>query len=125
MTDNISRRARRMPPFHRATGDFNAIARRDIESPANWARATLSPNPRSQNSMKRALLLLAFTATTLSAQTSNRPAAAPFNVVEASIADMRTALEQRRTTSRELVLQYLSRIALYEDRLHAVITVNP
>ena len=30
-----------------------------------------------------------------------------------------------RVTSRELVLQYLTRIALYEDRLNAVITVNP
>src|SRR5262245_22036234 len=49
----------------------------------------------------------------------------PFTVVETSIGDMRTALEQKRTTSRELVLQYLARIALYEDKLHAVITVNP
>jgi amidase len=49
----------------------------------------------------------------------------PFTVVETGIAEMRTALEQKRVTSRELVLQYLSRIALYEDRLHAVITVNP
>ncbi len=48
-----------------------------------------------------------------------------FSVVETSIADMRAALEQHRTTSRELVLQYLSRIAPYEDRLRAVITVNP
>ena len=49
----------------------------------------------------------------------------PFNVVEASIADMRTALEQHRLTSRELVTQYLTRIAFYEDKLHAAITVNP
>src|SRR5215212_7370428 len=53
------------------------------------------------------------------------PPTAQFSVVEASIADMRTALEQRRTTSREIVLQYLTRIALYEDKLHAAITVNP
>jgi amidase len=60
------------------------------------------------------------------AQVTRRDAGtAPFSVVEASIADMRTALEQHRTTSRAIVLQYLSRIALYEDRLHAVITVNP
>jgi amidase len=49
----------------------------------------------------------------------------PFNVVEAGIPAMRTALEQGRTTSHELVLQYLSRIGMYEDKLHAVITVNP
>ncbi len=55
-----------------------------------------------------------------------RSAAAPaFSVVEATIADMRTALAQKRTTSHEIVVQSLTRIALYEDRLHAVITVNP
>jgi len=62
----------------------------------------------------------------LSAQNSRRPAAGPpFTVVEASIDDLRKALEQRRTTSREIVTQYLTRIALYEDRLNATITVNP
>jgi amidase len=64
-------------------------------------------------------LLIVAGASSLPAQTKS------FSVVEASIADMRTALEQKRTTSHELVVQYLSRIALYEDRLHAVITVNP
>jgi amidase len=48
-----------------------------------------------------------------------------FTVVETGIADMRTALEQHRVTSRELVTQYLTRIALYEDKLHAALTVNP
>ncbi|HMC56217.1 MAG: amidase [Gemmatimonadetes bacterium] len=47
-----------------------------------------------------------------------------FTVVEASIDDMRKALEQRRTTSREIVQQYLTRIAIYEDQLNAIITVN-
>ncbi len=50
---------------------------------------------------------------------------APFNVVEASIPEMRAALEHGRITSHELVVQYLTRIALYEDKLHAIITVNP
>src|SRR5580700_4510846 len=49
----------------------------------------------------------------------------PFTVVEATIVDMRTALEQKRVTSRELVTQYLTRIATYENKIHAVITVNP
>ena len=49
----------------------------------------------------------------------------PFTVVETSIADMRTALEQRRTTSVEIVTQYLTRIGTYEDKLHAALTVNP
>jgi amidase len=64
------------------------------------------------------------TAAVASAQRT-RTAAQPFSVVETSITDMRAALEQHRTTSHEIVMQYLSRIALYEDKLHAVITVNP
>src|SRR5260370_34354158 len=47
-----------------------------------------------------------------------------FSVVEATIPEMRTAMEQGRVTSRELVTQYLTRIAFYEDKLHAAITVN-
>jgi Asp-tRNA(Asn)/Glu-tRNA(Gln) amidotransferase A subunit family amidase len=38
---------------------------------------------------------------------------------------MQAAMKAGRVTSRELVLQYLTRIALYEDKLHAAITVNP
>jgi hypothetical protein len=64
-------------------------------------------------------LLIVVGASGLPAQTK------PFSVAEASISDMRTALQQKRTTSRELVQQYLARIALYEDKLHAVISVNP
>jgi amidase len=48
-----------------------------------------------------------------------------FSVVEVSIPEMRLALEQRHVTSRELVMQYLSRLGIYEDVLHAAITVNP
>src|SRR5579872_2351944 len=47
-----------------------------------------------------------------------------FSVVEASISDLRAALEQGRVTSRELVTQYLARIATYEDKLHAALAVN-
>lgn len=47
-----------------------------------------------------------------------------FNVVEASIDDLQAALEQGRTTSRELVLLYLQRIAQYEDRINAVAAIN-
>ncbi len=59
---------------------------------------------------------------------NERKAAAPrkpFTVVEATIPEMRAALEQGRTTSRQIVQQYLVRIGTYEDRLHAAITVNP
>lgn len=54
-----------------------------------------------------------------------KPAAPPFQIVEATIPEMRSAMEQGRITSRELVLQYLARIGMYEDQLHAVMTVNP
>jgi amidase len=56
---------------------------------------------------------------------SETSAVQPFNVVEATIPQMRTALEQKQVTSREIVRQYLARIATYEDRLNAVISVNP
>jgi amidase len=51
--------------------------------------------------------------------------ALPFTVVEATIPEMRQAMERGRVTSRELIVQSLTRIALYEDRLNAVIAVNP
>src|SRR4051812_45110211 len=49
----------------------------------------------------------------------------PFNVFESSISDMQAAMKAGRTTSHEIVQQYLTRIATYEDTLHAAITVNP
>ncbi len=79
--------------------------------------------------MKRAVLLVALliATATLAAQRSAPRAAQPkkFTVVEATIPEMRTALEQKRVTSRQIVEEYLRRIGLYEDRLHATITVNP
>ncbi len=47
-----------------------------------------------------------------------------FDIVEATIPEMRTAMEEGRITSRELVEAHLLRIALYEERLNAVISVN-
>jgi amidase len=49
----------------------------------------------------------------------------PFTIVEATISDMQRAMERGRVTSREIVQESLTRIALYEDRLNAVIAVNP
>ena len=48
-----------------------------------------------------------------------------FSVFEASIPDMQAAMKAGRVTSHEIVQQYLTRIATYEDTLHAAITVNP
>jgi amidase len=74
-----------------------------------------------------AVLALAATLA-LSAQTKKPALAAarkPFTVVEATIPEMRAAMEQGRVTSRRIVELYLVRIATYEDKLHAAITVNP
>jgi amidase len=47
-----------------------------------------------------------------------------FTVVEATIPEMRAAMEQGRTTSRDLVQQSFARIALYNDLLNATLAVN-
>ena len=74
------------------------------------------------------LLTLAASAATLAAQAPRQPAAAkppqPFTVVEATIGDMQRAMREHRVTSRELVTQYLTRIALYDKRINAAIAVN-
>jgi amidase len=49
----------------------------------------------------------------------------PFRVVEATIPEMQAAMAEGRVTSREVVEQSLIQIALYEDRLNAVMAVNP
>jgi amidase len=53
------------------------------------------------------------------------PVEQPFTVVESSIREMQTAMAGGRVTAREIVRQYLTRIATYEDKLNAVIVVNP
>src|SRR5207302_3798690 len=45
--------------------------------------------------------------------------------VEATMPDMQRAMQERRVTSRELVTQYVTRIAFYEKRIHAAISINP
>jgi hypothetical protein len=75
-------------------------------------------------------VLLLSTAATLSGQTPARSPGTPakrrsFSVVEATIPEMQAAMKEGRVTSREIVTQYLLRIALYNRRLNAVITVNP
>ncbi|HUQ89997.1 MAG TPA: amidase family protein [Vicinamibacterales bacterium] len=48
-----------------------------------------------------------------------------FTVVEATIPQMVDAMAKKQVTSRQLVEQYLIRIALYEDRLNAALAINP
>src|SRR5437868_5175022 len=70
------------------------------------------------------LILLALVLTTLPLAAKSPPKP-KFSIVEATIPDMQKAMQEGRVTSHELVLQSLVRIATYEDKLHAVITVNP
>jgi amidase len=96
-------------------------------SPRDRMRQLILATPRALPQMRPVRVLLALLlATPLAAQrpTPSR-AMPPFSVVEASIPGMQAAMSQGRVTSREIVTQYLVRIASYEDRLHAAITVNP
>jgi amidase len=72
--------------------------------------------------MKRIIATLSVLALSGAAYGQTKP---KFDVVEATIPQMRTALEKGQITSRELVTLYLVRIGMYEDKLHCVITVNP
>ncbi len=74
--------------------------------------------------MKRAALVfvLAVTAWTLVARGQQQQ---PFSAVEASIPQMLDAMANKQLTSRQLVEQYLIRIAIYEDQLNATLAVNP
>lgn len=77
---------------------------------------------------KRRLVVTLLTApfvALLAACTSSEARSGGFDVVEATIPDMQLAMEEGRVTSRQLVEAYLQRIALYEERLNAVIAVNP
>ncbi|MFO1457238.1 MAG: amidase family protein, partial [Steroidobacteraceae bacterium] len=47
-----------------------------------------------------------------------------FSVVEASLGELQAALRDGRVTSRELVSQYLARIAQYENPINATLAVN-
>src|SRR5437016_4831430 len=72
-----------------------------------------------------ALIVLA----TLSVLAQNRQAprtgtAGQFTVVETGIPELQAALKSGRITSRDLVIQYLTRIAMYEHTLHAAVAIN-
>jgi amidase len=71
--------------------------------------------PRAYGSVVAALVLV-------SVASAQQP---PFSVVEATITDLQAAMRDGRITSRGIVQQYLDRIAKYEPRLNAIITLNP
>jgi amidase len=72
-----------------------------------------------------AVLALAALLTSACSGSTTPPPSQPFDVAEASIPEMQQAMEEGRVTARELVEAHLVRIALYEERVNAVIAVNP
>ena len=54
-----------------------------------------------------------------------RPALERLPSSKRRIADMQRAMQEHRTTSREIVTEYLTRIAVYNGRINAAIAVNP
>src|SRR3954464_11017174 len=84
--------------------------------------------------MRYSLLVASLFVAAAAAPTNGPPKPAPpapaakgaaFDVFEASIPEMQAAMTSGRTTSHAVVQQYLTRIAKYEDQLHAAITINP
>src|SRR5262245_34282115 len=82
---------------------------------------------RGRQSAIRLLALAVFIASGCARplSTAMAPDVRQFNVVEAGIPDIQKALSEGRLTSRQLVVAYLTRIALYEDQLKAIMIVNP
>src|SRR6266850_2058610 len=80
--------------------------------------------------MKRLPLLMIaaiVAVTTMSTRVQSRPQLVPnlvgFDVTEATIYDMQSAMQRGRTTSKELVLQSFARIAFYKTTLNPVISL--
>jgi amidase len=62
--------------------------------------------------------------TTRSEASRRRGVARRFTVVEATIPDLRAAMEGHRASARDIVTEYLARIGTYEDTLHAALVVS-
>lgn len=86
-----------------------------------------APESFNESRIKRLLLIGVVAAALIAPLMAKRQTHLPraFSVVEASIPEMTTAMQQGRVTSRALVTEYLTRIAIYEDRLNALIAINP
>ena len=94
-------------------------------------RTEQAPGPRAQasgpsacRSVRRKAAPYVLCAVVIASFGISGQAPRSFTVVDVSIADMQKAMADGRVTSRDLVQQSLVRIALYEDQLNAVITVN-
>jgi amidase len=70
-------------------------------------------------------VLLAIAAVAVSAQSRKPRLPGRFTVVEATMPEMQAAMRQGRVTSRQIVTEYLTRIAIANSRLHAAIAIDP
>src|SRR5262245_41861484 len=70
------------------------------------------------------LFLLAFSAVMLGAVAYGKQKKKAFTVVEATISEMQAAMKQKRLTSHELVIEYLTRLGTYGSKLHPALAVN-
>jgi amidase len=70
-------------------------------------------------------LLLSLPVTAFAASRAAPPQAAPYEVAEKSIDQLKTDLASGRVTSAELVKGYLQRIATLDRKLRAVLALNP
>jgi len=70
-------------------------------------------------------LLVTVAACEIESEQDTPPVAEPYDVMEATIPELQAAMGDGRLTARDLVQQYLTRIAVYENLLNATITVNP
>src|SRR5262249_26740006 len=94
--------------------------------PGFWALRLHYARPKGGLPMRRPALALIALATLVTLGCAAPMASQkPFTVVETGIPELRQSLADGRVTSRQLVIAYLTRIALYEDQLKAIITVNP
>ncbi|WP_420632692.1 amidase family protein [Candidatus Palauibacter sp.] len=84
-----------------------------------------TPHVPSRAAMSGVLAAGVVVAGALSGCRAPSSAPEPFDVVEASIPEMRAAMESGRLTSRQLVMEHLARIARYEWQLTAAVSINP
>ncbi len=78
---------------------------------------------RVRSALSRLPVLALLVAAACAPDDAERPE--PFDVVEATIPEMRAAMESGDLTARDLVEAHLQRIGMYEERVNAVIAVNP
>ena len=84
--------------------------------------------PGPSNRRRLTLASIAVGAALAAATASAQRAPAPFNVVEATIADIHAAMTARRLTCHALVQAYLDRIEAYDKKgpdINAIVEINP